>query len=1254
MAARRRGRRRRHGAPSEDGAAERRARELLRGDGALALDELVHLIRTLNPTAKALDEAERQQRYVLKSELQSLLLTHFPGDVSVVPEPGTPGLVLLSLRAGGGSAGHALLHELEDDARSRAQRMLDEASTDAHGSGGSAGGPTRHRSLPTPAPASPSGGSSEGVPGAPASPSELLARADQALLAYDYPIAERLLRQAVELDPGAPAPNLALLRLLVEHLGAHAEALQLGATLTGEASEDARARALLAQAAVGLRLPEQAERWLRGASGARAGEAWLSLGELTLAAGGLDDAQRHLGRAAELLGPQGEPRVTSLGEGIVAARRQVAARQASELQSQWQAGALAADEAIARASELLDAVPDSTAAQKVLRAVDRSRREARAATAQAEAEQAWQAGDARQALALIRKAQAAGARGGRVEELATAAAEVVRRQTRERQTGVVLERLASGDEAGAWRTWARLPADLREQVAQRVQRPELGWLEELGAPALEGRARRESVEAVVALAAAHEHAAGGRTEEALWALRQHDGTLEALGVAVALRGQLERTLAESRRGAAERQLRQAEQAYECGDRELLERRLLALADNELGSKRRPRAAELRTWLRDAQELDRARHEAEAQGAAGDWFAAREAASRWLGLAERCGERAAAKQAALLRGRLDAELRREWGLARLRFPQVPVDRRLLGSFAGREGCVRWLSAAGSRLSLPLPSERWLVVLQVDTRTAGCAEVFVARPPAGVGGVLDVAADGLLRAEGRHGEALEFDPSVPDVVRSGRPLAPPAERLDQDPQRLTDSERAALADSRIVDAARLPKGDGVLVLRRVRPGDSDGGGVELVQLDGRGEVSESLALPDADGEASCSVAIDCALRRAYVLYDAGVDRAVWRLMALRPQPGALPVVWEASLPAPNLYVLATDHARRSVALLCVDDFGLRVAPLSDGPPQLPYREHADLPGPLEAVFHWLDSAYSLPPVPLGAGARPPAIEFEPGAGEAEDVERAVQLVERLDLSATDLAAFLREQSQGLRPRLHVVGPAALRSHARYSTDAALGHWAAREHARMRRWALASAALERIPNLQEAMARSPELCVLAGLVALFCMDVGAAERAWQMAPEQRAPGGPPGRGTLLGLLDDVLAASLGGDRSLPPWGRRVAAAAEAARALASGDPALAARLLEAANARPFGERTPLALLAAAYLGQQPSTTLAWLHKLRALDGIVATLGSGPPWLGHSADLPLFEPGWPPERQIEVLEQASHWLQSALPPTPCPPASP
>src|SRR6185437_11194752 len=92
---------------------------------------LVSLIHDVNPSGRDhLPAAEIARRYTVKARLQSLLVRRFAAEIDVDPVPGEPRLASLRHRGSGVDACHAVIAELDDDARSWVQRALDLGTQD--------------------------------------------------------------------------------------------------------------------------------------------------------------------------------------------------------------------------------------------------------------------------------------------------------------------------------------------------------------------------------------------------------------------------------------------------------------------------------------------------------------------------------------------------------------------------------------------------------------------------------------------------------------------------------------------------------------------------------------------------------------------------------------------------------------------------------------------------------------------------------------------------------------------------------------------------------------------------------------------------------------------------------------------------------------------------------------------------------------------------------------------------------------------
>jgi hypothetical protein len=135
-------------------------------------------------TGTGLPRAETTRRYQLKNRLRSLLVRRF-GDEHLIVRPGDDGTVSLDHRSGSRDACHAVVDELEPDARSWVRLRLDLAAS--------------------PAVEDDAGTTIDGRATATGEPSveALVGRARRAVQEYDYEAAERDLTQAFAASGGA-------------------------------------------------------------------------------------------------------------------------------------------------------------------------------------------------------------------------------------------------------------------------------------------------------------------------------------------------------------------------------------------------------------------------------------------------------------------------------------------------------------------------------------------------------------------------------------------------------------------------------------------------------------------------------------------------------------------------------------------------------------------------------------------------------------------------------------------------------------------------------------------------------------------------------------------------------------------------------------------------------------------------------------------------------------------------------------------
>lgn len=213
---------------------EQRAEGVLSGRVEVDAEDLAALIREINPTDRRLDKYTQAARYQLKSRLQSELLRSYPSRVKVVPSPEFgDGVVLLKLPGLGTAASHAVLAELDEDARAYARRALDEAIY----------GVPSVLPLPPPPRASQTVKHTEGARGAARTPSQMLADGRQHQLRYEYEQAQQCFEEAI-MAGAVPEAARELLALLVDTLALDTDAIAVTHALDARTRKDPTVRIL--------------------------------------------------------------------------------------------------------------------------------------------------------------------------------------------------------------------------------------------------------------------------------------------------------------------------------------------------------------------------------------------------------------------------------------------------------------------------------------------------------------------------------------------------------------------------------------------------------------------------------------------------------------------------------------------------------------------------------------------------------------------------------------------------------------------------------------------------------------------------------------------------------------------------------------------------------------------------------------------------------------------------------------------------
>ncbi|MDI3288416.1 hypothetical protein [Polyangium sp. 15x6] len=706
--------------------------------------ELVALIRDVNPTDLGLDRRETARRYALKSRLQSVLVTHFRDDIEIRPEPDQPGVVLLHHRPSGLDACHAVIAELDDDARSFVQRVIDTASSPA---------------IPTPeAPRKTTPRPHEGSRAGEAVP-DLLRAAEDALAEYDYELARNHLEEALARSGGDARAASALLSLLVTTLGVDADALELGETLPAETLADVHVRLLLALAAARLDDRARALRLLPAANAkappARLAEIFVALARGALTAGNLAVSADDLARARAM--DATHPELASLTSALAKARAATRGPAEAEASRLFAEGDLRGAEE--RAREILADHPESEVARRILRGVEEQKKRDEARRKLDDAHDALDQGETVQAVALLEAAKGLGLpehEAAPAERRIAAKLAEARAREDEAHAASIAEMIGAGALAEGLAAYAALPAAGRIQVKEHAGSKLLAWMDAVTPPG-EGAKVKPAVAAIVALHRAAEIAERA-PEAAMELVDGHAKVLQGFGPAEDVRKRAQAAIAEERRRVATGRVEAARRVMEEGD--------TAQASKILGEVQRKDLPE-----EEASVFDRFRTEVqrklERQTLAASIAELRREGDTLRALAV-CEELAARVEGedtariAALRGEIRAEVRRQFSVqvetfeggeapaAKLHDARVPPrwkwETMLVRMRDGREEVV---------LIVPQTRDAWVFVRVIDMATGALLTRVTLRTPNPIELLAAAIRDRRLLLAGKRASLLEID-------------------------------------------------------------------------------------------------------------------------------------------------------------------------------------------------------------------------------------------------------------------------------------------------------------------------------------------------------------------------------------------------------------------------------------------------------------------------------------------------------------------
>lgn len=555
-----------------------------------AARDLIELIRDVNPTGRDLAAKEIARRYTQKSRLQSVLIRRFADDLVVTPDPDEPGVVSLRSRPLDTSACHALVRELDEDARSWVQLQLDLAAFPTAPAPTAPRRRERHETLPG------------NEPAALLEVADLLRAGQEAVDAYDYELARAHFVQALDQPEADADVAVALLSLFVDHLAADQEALALEDRLPVAVRSRIEVRQLLALAAARTGDRARALRLLKAPHGGRVVEAFVALARVALEAGDLAAAAADLAEVRTRDPAHHE--LAGLAQGL--AERRAAERQPKEAELSRLLDEGRLDEAEACGRRLLAQWPDSKAGRQAMQAIEELRRAATATRLVTAASEALTRGELGHARSLIDQARAAGASielTASLQHRLDEAEEGERARVERAEVEKAVALFGGADHEPGLVAYLALSPQQRARARELVPTPRLGWLAEIAAEPTSGARARAALLAVAALERASAIVAS-EPQAALDLLTAQGKILHGVGRCAEITREAHARLDILSREVACRRLAMARALFEEGDVPRAEVVLGEVIVSDLPERDRALASELEGHL--ARERDRRR------------------------------------------------------------------------------------------------------------------------------------------------------------------------------------------------------------------------------------------------------------------------------------------------------------------------------------------------------------------------------------------------------------------------------------------------------------------------------------------------------------------------------------------------------------------------------------------------------------------------------------------------------------------------
>jgi tetratricopeptide (TPR) repeat protein len=469
--------------------------EVLAGRVKVTSHELIGLIHRVNPTKEGLEDKKASERYKIKARLQSLLIRRFCDRLLVEqPDPENPQLVSLKLSYFDENACHALLPELDPDARSWVQRQIDEA-----GEPPAVG--LHQQSFGSPAAPGKVHGNDIAAVKEKYSQHELMDLGRKALAEYDYDSCEDYFYRAFIMSRGGIETARGILEFFVDHLAAYEKAAALAESLSPSAKKDEEVKILLALAAIRLGNIDQALDSLGSILQPRAAEVYLLAAKHFVTRGNVDRAKElhTVLKSFEL--NELQPEIIHLEKDIEKLYLKSLEPAEQEMLLAWQQGKR--EKAVKLAEQLLEQWPQNKDARRICNEFARQQRIDRLNLLLRQADEAHSKAEFIKEAELLKKAIELDKNDDELNERFKRTQQAAKLQQDEAEIAKTIEPWTAGNKKEALLRFVTLPGNQRLEIMNRNRDPHFSWLSQVISTQASLKPGK-MVEAVLALGEAEE------------------------------------------------------------------------------------------------------------------------------------------------------------------------------------------------------------------------------------------------------------------------------------------------------------------------------------------------------------------------------------------------------------------------------------------------------------------------------------------------------------------------------------------------------------------------------------------------------------------------------------------------------------------------------------------------------------------------------------------------------------------------------